>query len=62
MWEHPEKEKLTSDHWALFGQMEVGMDIGSQVRKVIDWEAVEYQQEKKNRQVASQHRDAGSSG
>ena len=41
MWEHPEKEKLTSDHWALFGQMEIGMDIGSQVRKVIDWDAVE---------------------
>ena len=36
MWEHSEKKRLTSDHWALFGQMEVGMDIGSQVRKVID--------------------------
>ena len=41
IWEHPEKEKLTSDHWALFGWIEVRIEIGSQVWKVIDWEAVE---------------------
>ena len=41
MWVQPKKEKFTSDHWALFGQVEVGIEIGSQVRKVVDWEAVE---------------------
>ena len=41
MWDHSEKEKFTSHYWALFGQVEVVIEVGSQVRKVIDWEAVE---------------------
>ena len=37
MWDHPETEKLTSDHWALFAYMELEIGIGEQVRKVVDW-------------------------
>jgi len=42
MWDQPEKEKMGSDHWALFSTMETTIECGEQTRSVVDWEKVEH--------------------